>query len=46
LNQAEQTTRTTTFFVPMSLGFGISIGGLLGIGFILMAARWGRRGGL
>lgn len=46
LSQAEQTTRTTTFFVPMSLGFGISIGGLLGIGFILIAARWGRRGGL
>lgn len=46
LNQAEQATRTTTFFVPMSLGFGVSIGGLLGIGFILMAARWSRKGGL
>ncbi len=46
LSQAEQATRTTTFLVPMSLGFGVSIGGLLGIGFILMAARWGRKGGL
>ena len=46
LSQAEQTTRTATFLAPMSLGFGVSIGGLLGIGFILMAARWGRKGGL
>lgn len=46
LSQAEQATRTTTLLVPMSLGFGVSIGGLLGIGFILMAARWDRKGGL
>ena len=46
LNQAEQAARTTTFFVPMSLGFGVSIGGLLGIAFVLVAARWGRKGGL
>ncbi len=46
LSEAEQASRTTTFFVPMSLGFGVSIGGMLGIAFVLMAARWGRKGGL
>lgn len=46
LGQAEQATRTTAFFIPMSLGFGVSLGGLLGIAFVLMAARWGRKGGM
>ncbi|HAJ35630.1 MAG TPA: hypothetical protein DCL15_08045 [Chloroflexi bacterium] len=46
LSRAEQAARATTLLAPMSLGFGISIGGLLGIGFILLAARWGRKGGL
>lgn len=46
LSQAEQAARTSTVLAPMSLGFGVSIGGLLGIGFILLAARWGRKGGL
>jgi hypothetical protein len=46
LSEAEQASHTTTFFVPMSLGFGVSIGGVLGIAFVLMAARWGRKGGL
>lgn len=46
LSQAEQATRTTTLFIPMSLGFGVSIGGVLGIAFVLVVARWGRKGGL
>ncbi len=46
LSEAKQASHTTTFFVPMSLGFGVSIGGVLGIAFVLMAARWGRKGGL
>ena len=45
LAAAQQTTRATTLFVPMSLGFGVSIGGVLGIAFVLVAASWGRRKG-
>lgn len=45
VSQAEQATRTATFFVPMGIGFGVSIGGVLGIAFVLIAARWGRKGG-
>lgn len=45
LAAAQQTTRTTALFVPMSLGFGVSIGGVLGIAFVLVAASWGRRKG-
>ena len=45
LAEAQQATRTTVLFVPMSLGFGVSIGGVLGIVFVMVAAGWGRRKG-
>lgn len=43
LTQAEHATLTATSFVPMGIGFGISVGGILGIAFVLTAARWGRK---
>jgi pantoate kinase len=44
LTQAERATLTATSFVPMGIGFGVSVGGIMGIAFVLMAARWGRKG--
>lgn len=45
LATAQQSTRTTALFVPMGLGFGVSIGGMLGIAFVLVVTAWGRRKG-
>ena len=45
LAAAQQTTRMTALFVPMSLGFGVSIGGVFGIAFVMVAAGWSRRRG-
>jgi hypothetical protein len=44
LTQAEQATLTAASFVPMGVGFGVSVGGILGIAFVLVAASWGRKG--
>lgn len=46
VNEAELAARTASLFVPMGIGFGVSIGGILGIAFVLVIARWGRKGGL
>ena len=41
---AENGERTLALFTPLTLGLGISLGGLLGITFVLVVARFGRKG--
>ena len=41
---AENGERTLALLSPLTLGLGISLGGLLGIAFVLVVARFGRKG--
>lgn len=45
LASARQTTKSLQVLTPLNLGFGIGIGGILGIIFMLFVARYGRTGG-
>ena len=45
LQGAENTERVLALLSPLTLGLGISLGGLFGIVFVLVAARFGRKGG-
>ena len=42
---AENTERTLALLSPLALGFGISLGGILGIAFVLVIVRLNRKGG-
>lgn len=42
LANAQQANYTLSLWQPISLGLGIGIGGILGIGFVLIAVRLGR----
>ena len=47
LATVQQTNRALTIWQPITLGAGVSLGGVLGIAFVLAIVRFGRsrRGG-
>lgn len=45
LESAKQTSYTLQVMTPITLGFGIGVGGMLGIVFMLFAARYNRKDG-
>lgn len=45
LTSAQQTTKSLQVLTPLNLGFGIGVGGILGILFMLFVARYSRKGG-
>jgi len=45
LESAKRTTSTLQVMTPLNLGFGIGVGGILGIVFMLFLARYSRNGG-
>lgn len=45
LQAAENTERTLALLSPLTLGLGISLGGMLGIAFMLVVIRINRKGG-
>ncbi|HNR31989.1 MAG TPA: hypothetical protein PKI11_13950 [Candidatus Hydrogenedentes bacterium] len=45
LQEAENSERTLALLSPLTLGFGMSLGGILGIAFVLVMVRMNRKDG-